>query len=88
MISIKIKIESTEEAIELVKKAGKLDYDTNFTNGRCFVDAKSLLGVLCADFSRPCKLMIIADQTDEAIEDFISSIKDEIVELEVTKIEK
>lgn len=88
MINIELKLNSTEEAIELVKKASELTYDTNFTNGRCYVDAKSILGVLSADFSQPCKLIIIADKLDEAIESFIQSINDKIVSMEVNENER
>lgn len=81
MISIEIRLHSVEEVVDLVTKASKLSYDANFTNGRCYVDAKSILGVLSADFSEPCKIIIIADKKDEKIAEFIDSIKDKIVSI-------
>ena len=51
MINLEIKINSAIDAVNLVKKAGNLKYDADFSNGRCLVDAKSILGVLSADFS-------------------------------------
>jgi len=83
VINIKIKLDSVEEVIDLVKRTSKLTYDTNFTNGRCFVDAKSILGVLGSDFSEVCNLIILADERDKNIDDFIDSIKDNIISLEV-----
>jgi len=72
-----------KEAIDLVKDASKLQYDADFTNGRCFVDVKSILGVLSSDFSRPCEVIIISDKVDENINEFINSIKGKIMSLEV-----
>lgn len=82
MITINVKIENQNDAIELVKKAGKLECDADFTNGRCFVDAKSILGVLSADFSGECKIIILTDKMDDQIHEFLESIKDNIVSME------
>lgn len=83
MITINVKINTQNEAIDLVKKASLLECDADFTNGRCFVDAKSILGVLSADFSNECKIIILADKIDEQIQNFLDSIKENVIEVEV-----
>lgn len=83
MIEIKVKINSTEEAINLVKEADKIINDVDFTNGRVLVDAKSLLGVLATDFSQPCKLIILSDDLNSSINGFIDTIKNNIISVEV-----
>lgn len=85
MIEIQIRINSTEEALELVRQADKLQNEVDFTNGRVLVDAKSILGVLTADFSRPCKLIILTDHKEADVEDFIASIRDNIIKTEELK---
>jgi phosphotransferase system HPr-like phosphotransfer protein len=83
VIEIKVKINSTEEAINLVKEADKIINDVDFTNGRVLVDAKSLLGVLATDFSQPCKLIILSDDLNSSINGFIDTIKNNIISVEV-----
>lgn len=85
MIEIQVKINSTEEALRIVKEADKLDNDVDFMNGRVMVDAKSVIGVLSSDFSRPCKIVILADRTDSGVEAFIQSIQENIITLEEVK---
>lgn len=78
MIRLEIKIDSVNQAVEIVKNAIDLDYDVDFTNGYCYFDAKSLLGVLSADLSKPCSVIIHADEMDASIRGFIDSIKSTI----------
>uniref|UniRef100_UPI000BE2FFFB HPr family phosphocarrier protein n=1 Tax=Lacrimispora amygdalina TaxID=253257 RepID=UPI000BE2FFFB len=75
MIEILLKINSSEEALKLVTLANKLDNDIDFSNERVVVDAKSVMGVLSTDFSKPCKITIYTDLIDQSIDLFIKSIE-------------
>ncbi|RHB42263.1 HPr family phosphocarrier protein [Enterocloster aldenensis] len=85
MIEIQVKINSTEEALRIVKEADKLDNDVDFMNGRVMVDAKSVIGVLSSDFSKPCKIVLLAERSDPGVETFIQTIQDNILKMEDTK---
>lgn len=82
MIEIQVKINSVEEALRIVKEADKLDNDIDFTNGRVMVDAKSVIGVLSSDFSKPCKIVLLAERSDPGVKEFIQTIQDNILKLE------
>lgn len=85
MIEINVKIQSANDAIHIVKKATLLENDIDFTNGRLLVDAKSLIGVLSSDFSKPCKLIILTNEIDENVQHFIDAIKNSILSVEVKR---
>ena len=85
MIEIQVKINSIEEALKIVKLAERLDNDIDFTNGRVVVDAKSIIGVLSADFSKPCNIIILGNNNDDGVENFINSIKEHIIKVEEMK---
>ena len=85
MIEIQVKINSTEEALRIVKEADKLDNDVDFMNGRVMVDAKSVIGVLSSDCSKPCKIVLLAERSDPGVETFIQTIQDNILKMEETK---
>jgi len=82
MIEIQIKVNNVDEAINIVRRADKLKNDADFTNGRVLVDAKSLMGVLAADFSKPCKIIVLNDTVTSDINDFVESIKENIISME------
>jgi hypothetical protein len=54
-------------------------------NGRVMVDAKSVIGVLSSDFSKPCKIVLLAERSDPGVETFIQTIQDNILKMEETK---
>lgn len=82
MIKIVVKIKDIEDAINLVRKAGRLSSDIDFTNGRVLVDAKSIIGVLSTDFSSPCEIIILDTSSNDGIKKFLESIKENILSVE------
>lgn len=59
-------------------KACQQRFDVDIASGRYIIDAKSLMGVLSLDLSKPIEVRIAADGAD--VEDFLDDIKEYIVE--------
>ena len=85
MIEVQVKLNSTDAAIDLVDKISLLKAHADFACDRLYVDAKSILGVLQADFSKPCRLLILADEITGEITDFLNTIKKDTISVEVKK---
>lgn len=64
MIQEKIKINEIYDVIMFVKEAGKVEGDVTLTRGKNAVDAKSLMGVMCIDMSRPVYVTYPEDSYD------------------------
>lgn len=53
MAQSKIKLNATEEVKEFVQAAGKCDFDIDISYNRIVIDAKSILGILSMDLTKP-----------------------------------
>lgn len=53
MAECKIKLSAAEEVKEFVAVAGKCDFDIDIFYNRVVVDAKSILGILSMDLTKP-----------------------------------
>lgn len=53
MAECKIKLNAAEEVKEFVSVAGKCDFDIDIFYNRVVVDAKSILGILSMDLTKP-----------------------------------
>lgn len=82
MIKVNIHMKTNTDAIHMVESAMQLPCDIDFSNGRRITDAKSLLGVLSSDFSRPCILSINDDRDAEYVKNFLEAIKDVLISVE------
>lgn len=70
---------SKERAKQFVDQASKVDYDMDLIIGKNVIDAKSLIGVLSFDLSKPVLLKILADKESD-VQEFLDNINDIIVE--------
>lgn len=69
---------SKERAKQFVDQASKVDYPMDLIIGRNVIDAKSLIGVLSFDLSKPVWLKIMADKESD-VQEFLDEIKDIVV---------
>ena len=53
MAECKIRLNATEDVREFVAAAGKCDFDIDIFYNRVVIDAKSLLGILSMDLTKP-----------------------------------
>lgn len=70
MQQVHIKFSNVEQVRQFVNSIDKIDASFDLGSGRRTVDAKSLLGVMALDLSRPLRLRYHSD--DKAIEDIIA----------------
>ncbi|MBR3306232.1 MAG: HPr family phosphocarrier protein [Lachnospiraceae bacterium] len=60
-------IDSIDKVKAFVNKIGRFDYDFDLISGRYVIDAKSIMGVLSLDISKPIQLDIhVNDESDAA----------------------
>jgi phosphotransferase system HPr-like phosphotransfer protein len=65
MKSIKIIFKTIVSINEFVRTASKMDANLDLVSDRKSVDAKSLMGVLSMDLTRPMELQIISEHEEE-----------------------
>lgn len=82
MIKVNIQIKTNADAVHMVESAMQMPCDVDFSNGRRITDAKSLLGVLSSDFSKPCVLSINDERNTEHVKEFLNAIKDILLSVE------
>jgi len=61
---------------DFVSIVSQFDFEIDLVSGRYAVDAKSIMGIFSLDLSKPIKVNIHSDNTDE----FIEAVKRFIVE--------
>ena len=73
--SVFISLPTVKAVQEFVARISKLDGDFDLENGKYILDAKSLMGILSLDLSKPIKLTIENDtaETMQAVEPFIAA---------------
>ena len=64
MITRKVSIPTIEKVKEFIHVTSKLDADLDLASGRHIVDAKSIMGVLSMDLTKPLNLNIYLDDSE------------------------
>ena len=65
MKTFNIKLNSINHVKTFVNAVNKYDFDVDLTSGRYVVDAKSIMGIFSLDLSKPIKVEVYSDDTDE-----------------------
>lgn len=69
MKTVQISLNSIEKIKSFVNTVAKFDYDFDLVSGRYIIDAKSIMGILSLDLSKPIDLNIHAENDiDEILE--------------------
>ncbi len=76
MKSINIMLSTINDVKDFVSIVSQFDFEIDLVSGRYAVDAKSIMGIFSLDLSKPIKVNIHSDNTDE----FIEAVKRFIVE--------
>lgn len=73
MKSFLISLETIAEVQTFVNMIGTLDSDFDLVSGRYVVDAKSILGILSLDISKPIELRVYSykDEMHQKLKDYI-----------------
>ena len=69
MKSFNISLKSINDVKDFVNTVNKYDFDVDLTSGRDVVDAKSIMGIFSLDLSKPIKLEVHSDNSDQFIEE-------------------
>lgn len=65
MKTFQILLSSINDVKNFVNTVSKYDYDIDLTSGRYVVDAKSIMGIFSLDLSKPIKVEIHNDNSDD-----------------------
>ncbi len=76
MKTFNIKLNSINHVKTFVNTVNKYDFDVDLTSGRYVVDAKSIMGIFSLDLSKPIKVEVYSDETEE----FMKEMQEFIVE--------
>ena len=69
MKTVQISLNSIDKVKSFVNDITKFDHDFDLVSGRYVIDAKSIMGILSLDLSKPIDLNIHADENiDEIME--------------------
>ncbi|ONI45308.1 phosphotransferase [Candidatus Epulonipiscioides gigas] len=73
MKSFLISLETIAEVQTFVNLIGTLDSDFDLVSGRYVIDAKSILGILSLDISKPIELRVYSykDEMHQKLKDYI-----------------
>ncbi len=69
MKSVTIKLTQAEEVKEFVNTVNRYEYEMDLRAGRHVVDAKSILGIVSLDLSKPISLEVYSEQCDDLLRD-------------------
>lgn len=75
MKTLNISLSSIQDLKSFVSATCKCDYEIDLVSDRYVVDAKSIMGIISLDLSKPIEVKIYSDECDE----FIDEIKTFIV---------
>mgnify|MGYP000926069402 CR=1 FL=1 len=70
-----VTLNTIQKVTDFVTIMSKLDDDVNLVSGRFVVDAKSILGILSLDLSKPIKVEHIGDKNQNEISNIISTFE-------------
>ena len=76
MKTFNMTLASINDVKDFVNLVSRYDFDVDLTSGRYVVDAKSIMGIVSLNLSKPIKIEIHSDNCDE----FVSQIERFIVE--------
>lgn len=76
MKTVQISLNSIEKIKSFVNAVAKFDYDFDLVSGRYIIDAKSIMGILSLDLSKPIELNIHAEND---IEEILEALKPYLV---------
>lgn len=69
MTSFNIMLSSINDVKNLVNIVCKYDFDIDLSSGRYVVDAKSIMGILSLDLSKPIKVDVFGEGDERLAED-------------------
>ena len=69
MKSVNITLSMAENVKHFVNIVSKYPFEVDFISGRYRIDAKSLLGILSLDLSKPLVLEIFSDKCDDLLKE-------------------
>ncbi len=69
MTSVNILLSSINDVKNLVNIVCKYDFDIDLSSGRYVVDAKSIMGILSLDLSKPIKVDIFSEDGNNLVEE-------------------
>ena len=78
MKNVKVSLNSIDKVKAFVNVTSQFKCDFDLVSGRYVIDAKSIMGIISLDLSKPIELSIHAD--DSEIEPIIASLKEFIIE--------
>ena len=78
MKTVKISLNSIDKVKAFVNEISKFDCDFDLVSGRYVIDAKSIMGILSLDLSKPIDLNIHADGT--SLDDVMEIIQSYLIE--------
>ena len=67
MKTFEILLSSINDVKNFVNTVSKYDYEIDLTSGRYVVDAKSIMGIFSPDLSKPIKVEIHNDNSDDLV---------------------
>lgn len=67
MKTFQILLSSINDVKNFVNTVSKYDYEIDLTSGRYVVDAKSIMGIFSLDLSKPIKVEIHNDNSDDLV---------------------
>ena len=78
MKTVKVALNSIDKVKTFVNDINRFDFDFDLVSGRYVIDAKSIMGILSLDLSKPIDLNIHAE--NEKLEEVLSTLAPYIVE--------
>ncbi len=76
MKTFNLMLSSINDVKDFVNTVSKYDYDVDLTSGRYVVDAKSIMGIFSLDLSKPIKVEVHNDNSDELVNELKKYIVD------------
>lgn len=80
MVKKKICLDTVDKVQALVGAATSADFEVSVLTDRFTVNAKSILGLFSLDRSKPVDLILDTDESDGAVEVFMSRVGEYIIE--------
>ena len=76
MKTFNLMLSSINDVKDFVNTVSKYDFDVDLTSGRYVVDAKSIMGIFSLDLSKPIKVEVHNDNSEELINELKKYIVD------------
>ena len=79
MRQIEISLNSIDKVKKFVSIVTKFDAGLDLVSGRYIIDAKSIMGILSLDLSKPIRLRI--EEGKENVDDIINALSEYVIEM-------